>query len=71
MQVALLILKGLPALLDLLLERTQHLIGGASGGADQGSAAFHDRVQVLTREALLQRDGGRWDYRGGTAPAWP
>jgi hypothetical protein len=52
--------RGLETLLrEVLLERTQRLVGGAAHGADQRGAVPQQGVRVLAREALLQLDDRR------------
>ena len=44
---------GVPALLDLLLDRPQRLLSSAAHRADQGGAAFQHHIQILAHEPLL------------------
>lgn len=49
-----LILARRPALLKLLLERTERLISRPANGADQIDTVLYERVEILTREPVLQ-----------------
>jgi hypothetical protein len=49
-----LILVRRPALLELLLERTERLISRPANGADQSDAVLDERIKILTHEPVLQ-----------------
>jgi len=49
-----LILAPRPALLKLLLERTERLISGPANGADQIDTVLYERFEILTHKPLLQ-----------------
>ena len=49
-----LILVRRPALLELLLKRTERLISRPANGADQSDAVLDERIKILTHEPVLQ-----------------
>jgi hypothetical protein len=52
-----------PAMLKLLLEWTERLIRRPANGADQIDAVFHERVEILTHEPVLQLHIGAFGRR--------
>ena len=57
MPVASQLLCRLPtALVDLLLDRAEGLIGGAADGADHSRAALQDSIKIFPDKPLLQLD---------------
>ncbi len=48
-----LILACRPALLELLLQRTERLVSRAANGADQSDAVLEERVEILAHKPML------------------